>query len=238
MILLPPALGLALRAVTWGAWVGVGLTLALGLAIGLARPRARSLVLLGTVLAAFASLKVPQLSRPGSAPALIDLRTEELSGQLRGTVRITGFFRDEWVLAEYAVPQGTLPQQDDAAAAQLVPFVGVEEGAIPLRGAVLIARVRPGQQESAGLQTLQGRARALEDELLETFVQASGLQVPPGVQGVLLDTLGPGDPSPPWLQALVVTLALLAAFVCLWLATGSSPAPRGRGNEPPRTHAP
>lgn len=228
ILLLPPAFGLALRDLAWGAWIGVGLALAIGLAIGIARPRARSLVLLGTLLAAFAGLTIPQLSlrRPDDL-TLVDLRTEELSGALRGPARITGYFRREWMLAEYAVAEGDLPQQDESAAAQLVPFAGVEQGPIPLRGAVLIVRVRPGEQESAGLQTVQGRARALEDELLGTFVQASGLQVPAGVQGVLLDTLAPIDASPSWLRAGLVSLALVAAFACVWIATRPLPSDGG-----------
>ena len=224
ILVLPIALGFILRDLAWGVWLGVGLAAAVGVTIAIARPRARSLVLLGTVLAAIAGLMVPQLSRSGGDAAIVvDLRHDELPSELRGPARVTGFFRDEWMLAEYAVPQGALPQQDEPAAAQLVPFFGVEEGPIPLRGAVLVVRVRPGDQDSAGVQTVQGQARALDDELLATFVQASGIEVPQGVEGVLLDTLEPVDPTPPWVRAGLATLAILAAFVCLWIATRSEP---------------
>lgn len=224
ILVLPLALGFTLRDLAWGAWLGVGLASAIGIAIAIARPRARSLVLLGTVLAAVAGLMIPQLSRPGGdAAVLVDLRHDELAGDLRGPARVTGFYRDEWMLAEYAVAQGALPQQDEPAIAQLVPFFGVEDGAIPLRGAVLVVRVRPGDESAAGVQTLQGQARALDSELLATFVQASGLDVPAGVEGVLLDTLAPIDATPAWVRAGLATLAILAAFVCLWIATRSEP---------------
>ncbi len=223
IVLLPLVISAALRDLAWAPWLGAGVALLLGLTVTLLRPRARSLTLMGTMLAVFAGLTAPQLEMPMGAPTVVDLRSDSLPSDLQGPAEITGFFRNEWVLAEYAVAHGDLPQQDDAAAAQLVPFVGVEDGPVSLSGAVLIVRVRPGQEEAAGVQTLTGRVRRLEDELLATFIQASGLAVPAGVHGLLLDTLVPVGGPAVWIRGALVFIALVAAFVCLWIATRPAP---------------
>ena len=225
IVLLPLALGTTLRDLVWGPWLGVGLAILGGLVLAIARPQARSLILLGTMLAVLAGLSAPQLALPTTqSPSVVDLRHDPPPADLRGPVQLTGYFRNEWILAEYAVPEGALPDQDETAIAQLVPFLGVEDGAAPLGDTVLIVRVRPGEEQAKGVQTVHGRARALEAELLATFVQASGLRVPDGIQGVLVDTLDPTDATPPWLRASLASLAILAAFACLWIATRAVPA--------------
>ncbi|MCA9711819.1 MAG: hypothetical protein KDK70_38640, partial [Myxococcales bacterium] len=162
IVLLPLAGGVILRGQAWGVWgvwgvwLGVALAGLVAVAITIAQPRARSLVLLGTMLAVLAGLAASQLGPAGSEPVVIDLRHEPLPPGLRGPAAVTGFFREEWVLAEYAVPEGALPQQDESAAAQLVPFLGVEDGPAPLRDVVLVARVRPGQEQTGGVQTIHG----------------------------------------------------------------------------------
>ncbi len=223
IVLLPLATSVALRDLEWAPWLGIGVAVLLGLVLTLARPRSRSLVLLGTMLAAFGGLSAPQLEGNDGPATVVDLRNDPLPADLRGTAEIAGFFREEWVLAEYAVPEGDLPRQDDAAAAQLVPFLGVEEGPIPLEGAILIVRVEPGKEKATGVQTLRGQARTLERELLGTFVQASGLQVPSDVHGVLLDTLAPEQPQSRWIRGLLASLAIISAFACLWIATRPLP---------------
>lgn len=226
ILVLPLALGAGMPETVWAPWLGVGLAGLAALALSVARPAARSLVLLGTALSAIAALSAPRaLPTDAAAPATtVDLREHPAPAELSGPAEVTGFFRREWMLAEYAVAPGDLPRQDETAAAQLVPFLGVEEGPIPLRGTVLVARVRPGDERAAGVQTLRGQLRPLEPELLGTFVQASGLEVPPGVQGRLLDTLARPTPESPWLRGALASLALIAAFVCLWLATRPPPA--------------
>lgn len=219
IVLLPVVLGVLLRDLTWGAWLGVGVAVVGGMALSFARPRARSVVLLGALLAALAGLAAPQLPVELEEPTLVDLRREDPPPGLRGPVVVTGFFREEWTMAEFAVAEGALPKQDGPAEAVLVPLLGVEEGAVPLREAVIVARVRPGRESAAGVQAVHGRARALEPEILSTFVQASGVAAPSGagVTGVLVDATVERR-TPGWLVGGLVGLAMAGAMVCLTLA--------------------
>lgn len=231
IVVLPVVLGVVLRELPWGAWLGAGLAVIGGIAFAIARPRARSLVLLGTVLAVLAGLAVPPLAVGIEEPTKVDLRTQEVPPGLRGPVAVTGFFRDEWTMAEYAVAEGALPQQDAPAEALLVPLLGVEEGAAALRGAVIVVRVRPGQEKAAGVQTVHGRARGLEPEILAAFVQASGVAAPAGIEGVLVDAVGErgaGGGARVWLRAGLVALAMIGALVCLGLAARSEGGAGGR----------
>jgi hypothetical protein len=215
IVLLPVVLGVLLGDRSWGAWLGAGLAVVGGAAFTLVRPRARGLVLLGTMLAVLAGLIAPELAV--AVPRVIDLRTEDVSPDLRGPVVVTGYFRDEQSMAEYAVPEGALPQQDAPAKALLVPLLGVEQGAAPLREVVFVARVRPGQEKAEGVQTVRGHARALDPELLAVFVQASGVAAPEGLRGVVVDAVDERR-TPGWLHGGLVGLALVGAMVCLGLA--------------------
>lgn len=220
IVLLPVVLGVLLRDLTWGAWLGVGVAVVGGMALSIARPQARSLVLLGTLLAALAGLAAPQLPVELEEPTLVDLRRDAPPPGLRGPVVVTGFFREEWTMAEFAVAEGALPKQDGPAEAVLVPLLGAEEGAVPLGEVVVVARVRPGRESAAGVQVVRGRARELEPEILSTFVQASGVPAPSGaggVAGVLVDATME-RPTPGWLLGGLVALAMAGAMVCLTLA--------------------
>jgi hypothetical protein len=218
IVLLPVVGGVLLRDLSWGVWLGVGLAVAGGVALSVARPRARSLVLLGTLLAVLAGLAAPELPLEIEEPRLVDLRSEEAENGLRGAVMVTGFFREEWTMAEFAVAEGALPQQDAPAEAVLVPLLGVEEEAVPLRGAVVVARVRPGREKEGGVQTVHGRARALEPEILSALLQASGVVAPSGVEGVLVDAAVVEERTPGWLRWGLVGLAMVGAMVSLGLA--------------------
>lgn len=224
IVLLPVLLGVVLHHVAWIPWTGAGLALVGGVVLTLARPRARGLVLLGTMLAVLAGLASPQLPAQLQPPTHLDLRTDSVPTDLRGAVIVTGYLRDEHSMAEFAVPEGALPRQDAPPEALLVPLHGAPDGPVPLRDVVLVARVRPGQERIAGPQTLHGHARPLEPELLSAFVQASGLTPAPGVQGILVDVaLEPRTPG--WLLAGLVVLAMLGAAVCLLLATRGTALP-------------
>lgn len=222
--LLPVVLGVLLHDLHGAAWLGAALALVGGVVFTLVRPRVRALVLLGTLLAAFAGLVAARIPAVFADAPVIDLRTASMPPDLTGSMVVTGFPREEWILAEYAVPEGALPQQDAPAEAVLVPFLGVEDGPVPLRGAVVVVRVRPGDERAVGPQTLRGRARPLEDELLSAFVQASAVRAPADLRGVLVDTIDE-RPTPVWLELVLVLLATLGALVCLWIA--------GTGREQP-----
>jgi hypothetical protein len=238
IVFLPALLGVLLRELPWGVWLGAGLAVVGGIAFTIVRPRARSLVLLGTLLAVVAGLAAPQLPVVALEPTRVDLRTQEVPPGLRGPVEVIGFFRDEQSLAEYAVAEGALPQQDAPAQALLVPLLGVEEGPVPLREAVLVVRTRPGPEQAPGVQTVHGHARALEPELLAAFVQASGVAAPAGLVGVVVDAVAEpqtGAQAPAWLRGALLGLALLGALVCLGLAARREPAPEsGAPREGPR----
>lgn len=233
MALLPPLLGMLLGSSswgrTWGAWIGPGLAIAGGVAFTLARPRVRALVLLGTMLAVMAGLAAPQLPVELSDEQAFDLRTDSVPPELEGRVAVTGFFRAERTMAEYAVPEGALPQQDGPAEAVLVPLLGVESEAVPLRDVLVVARVRPGAERKGGLQTVRGLAQALDDELLAVFVQSSGLEIPSGMRGILVDAVDE-HPTPVWLRSVLVVLATIASLACLWIAA--------QGREQPSAGAP
>ncbi len=126
-------------------------------------------------------------------------------------------------MAEYAVPEGALPQQDGPVAAVLVPFVGIGEGTVPLARSLIIARVRPGEEEARGVQTLRGTARELEPELLATFVQASRIPASARLEGVLLDTIEPGWGQGGWLRAGLVVGLLLGGLGCFFVARPEQP---------------
>lgn len=218
IVLVPVVLGVLLRDFTWGSWPGAGVAVLGGLALSVARPRARSLVLLGAMLATLAGLVAPRLPLEVEEPTLVDLRDEDPPPGLRGPVVVSGFFREEWTMAEFAVAEGALPQQDGPAEAVLVPLLGVEEGAVPLREAVIVARVRPGREAATGVQTVHGRARALEPEILSALVMASGVEAPSGVVGVLVDAAAEEERSPGWVFGAVAGLAVVGALVCLGVA--------------------
>lgn len=218
IVLVPVVLGVLLRDTTWGAWPGAAVAVAGGLAMAVARPRARSLVLLGAMLATLAGLVAPRLPVELEEPTLVDLQREDPPPGLRGPVVVSGYFREEWTMAEFAVAEGALPQQDGPAEAVLVPLLGVEDGAVPLREAVIVARVRPGREAATGVQTVHGRARALEPEIVSALVMASGVAAPSGVVGVLVDAAAEEQRSPGWLLGGLVGLAMAGAMVCLGVA--------------------
>lgn len=221
IVLLPVLAGVLLRALPWGVWLGTGLALVGGLALTLARPRARGLVLLGTMLAVLAGLAALPLPTELHEPTQVDLRTEPAPPGLRGPVRVTGYVRDEQSMVEFAVAEGALPQQDGPAEALLVPLLGVEDGPAPLGTVVIVARVRPGQEKAAGVQTIEGHASPLEPELLSAFLLASGVRAPAEVEGVLVDAVA-GPRAPAWLLGGLVGLAMVGAMVCLALAVRGS----------------
>ena len=81
-----------------------------------------------------------------------------------------------------------------------------------------MARVRPGQEKASGVQTVVGRARALEPEILSALLQASRVQAPSGVEGVLVDAVVVEQQTPGWLRWGLVGLAMVGAMVSLWIA--------------------
>ena len=94
---------------------------------------------------------------------------------------------DAWVLGEYRVGEGELPDQSKAADAVLIPMTG-RAGAIVTGGAVVVARVRSEHPRGDGVVVLRGHTEPLAPELAATLVDLGGQASAP-VRGVLLDTL-------------------------------------------------
>ncbi|HWB75586.1 MAG TPA: hypothetical protein VG755_11545 [Nannocystaceae bacterium] len=126
-------------------------------------------------------------------------------------VAVTGVLRDGFVLAEYGVPDGGIPDQSKPAEAVLVPMTGSSDPSVQLEGAIVVARVKSGAQPS-GTVTLRGRTDRLPPELLATLVDLGGGDAR-DVPGVLLDTLAVPAPREAWIAIAVLALLVIGSTV-------------------------
>ena len=151
-----------------------------------------------------------------------DLAAEPLPDDPPEYIAVTGWFRGQWRLGEYAVPEGQLPDQSSRADAVLVPFVGSRDETVVHGGSIVVARVRADAiLDGADPTTIRGRVEPLADELLYTLVQVSAEDG--AAKGVLLDTLKAPARREVWTNLAIAAIVALVAFACLWLATGPEP---------------
>lgn len=231
----------ALSLVPWAvAFVAVGIAPALAdspwpvaLAAGLPaagvlawRRRNATLVVLAFVLAAiagFAGGRARQLLDVTSDDwPTFDLASAPLPDDPPQYVAVTGWFRGQWRLGEYAVPEGKLPDQSRRADAVLVPFVGSREDDVVHGGSIVVARVRDDEVvDRSEPTTIRGRVEPLADELLHTLVQVSAEGG--AARGVLLDTLAAPQRREVWTNLAIAAIVALVAFACLWFATAPDP---------------
>lgn len=172
----------------------------------------RALWWLGLALCT-ASVLAAARARAIAEPALLsdrwpsyDLEHDAVPGTPAPYIEVTGVLRDGWILGEYAVAEGDVPDQSRPADAVLVPVTANTDSTIVLRGAIVVARVRAEVPRTTNEVTLRGRTEPLPKELATTLVDLSGgsaAQVP----AVLLDTLRVPTSSEAW-TAIVLALGL------------------------------
>lgn len=123
-------------------------------------------------------------------------------------VAVTGFLRDGWILGEYAVADGDVPDQSRPADAVLVPMAPTLEGTVRQGGALVVARVPADAPRSQARVTLYGRTEPLPPELASTLVELAGTRTDE-VSAILVDTLRVPAPREAWTAlALMIGLAL------------------------------
>lgn len=211
----------------WATAAGLS-TAAIGLVV-LVGARQRGLALIGVALAAVSTL-VGQVAHDllpvtgiGGSIVEVDLRETTFPDDAPRFARVQGYFRDQWLLDEYAVAEGSRPDQSKAAAAVLVPFVGTQAEVVALDGPVVVARVPADAPRATQVATIEGRVEPLPDALLGTLVAV----VAPGgsgveVRGVLVDTLQMPSPSEAWTRVLLWLLLAGGGVGALWVAAGSA----------------
>lgn len=141
-----------------------------------------------------------------------DLATTAMPTAPPPYVAVTGFLRDGWVLGEYAVADGDVPDQSKPAEAVLVPMTATLDAAVRLEGALVVARVRADAVRTRDRVTLYGRTDPLPRELAVTLVDLVGASSD-GVAGVVVDTLRVPTPREAWTAgALALGLFVGAAI--------------------------
>lgn len=160
-----------------------------------------------------------------------DLTREPLPEELPAYLAVSGYFRGQWRLSEYAVPEGELPDQSSRADAVLVPFVGTRDDVVQHEGFIVVARVdADAVVEGVSPTTIRGKVEPLEDDLLHTLVQVAAEG--DGARGILLDTLQRPARREVWTNLAIAAIVALVAFACLWFAAAPEP-----GDDDDRTRA-
>lgn len=164
-----------------------------------------------SVLAAARARELADAALRFDAWPRIELAREPMPATPPRFVEVTGILRDGFVLAEYDVPQGGIPDQSRPADAVLVPMTGSADPKVELEGAIVVARVRAADQGDATV-TVRGRTEPLAPELLRTLVDLSGGDAGE-VSGVLVDTLVVPSPREAWLAIVVAALLVLGSAI-------------------------
>lgn len=211
--MLPPGVAYAFAAESAAPWWPIAIVPAVA---WLARPvgkPGRGTWMFAMLLAAvsvLAATRARQLANAGlghDAWPTIDLATTPMPEHPPQYVAVTGILRDGWVLGEYAVAEGDVPDQSRPADAVLVPMTGTLDNAVQLEGALVVARVRADVPRTTDRVTLFGRTEPLPQELAVTLVDLAG-DASAGVVGVLVDTLHVPSRREAWTAiGLLVALA-------------------------------
>ena len=179
---------------------------------------------LGGAMIAVATLVAPQaMSDLNSASQdswpEYDLTQAGLPDEASGQVRVRGFLRTEWLLDEYAVQQGDRPNQNEDAAARLVPLIGTTGDELKLEGRVVVARVPGSGTLKITKQEYTGTLRPLEPSLLESLFATAAVPKQQ-LRGVLLDTMEVPDVARGWRSLIFAAFATLIGLGVLWTVTG------------------
>ena len=217
--LLPALAVLAPVPVSAQLWVVLGLGMGGGIVLHAIRRHRFGTIFLGAILACTAGMLAMEAHRRAAEEAQIaaaptvDLTEAAMPSPAPAAVTVSGFFRQGWILDEYAVEPGQRPDQSTEAAAVLVPFVGQTGDVLQLTGPIVIARVEPARSRMTGKQTITGTTSPAPAEILEVLVQVTGVDNPAKIEGVIVDTLARPKAGRPWLQLLLSVVAAIAAVV-------------------------
>jgi hypothetical protein len=215
---IPAAVAMLLAPVGPLLLVPIAAAVLLAIACRPRTPGRTALWLFALLLAAIASVATARARELADATLRfdawpeIDLSREPMPANPPRYLAVTGVLRDGFVLAEYEVAPGGIPDQSRPAEAVLVPITGSAEATVVLDGAIVVARVRASERGRAGRVTLRGRTEPLAPELLHTVVDlgaADAREIP----GVLLDTLEIPEPRAAWTAIAVAVLLIVAATI-------------------------
>lgn len=233
--LVVPALGL-LVGDALPAWALPSIAAAVASPLLIARPKALlSLAIVAglSALSAATVNKAADLMQVTADPdgwPTYDLTKTALPAEAEGFVRVRGHLRDEWTLDEYRVAEGGRPDQNEEAAAELVPLLGSEDTMVVPEGRVVIARLTKDASRAKGLTTLRGELQPLPDGILTSLVHFDAQVDQSTVAGVMLDATKVPTRQQAWTQAAIALVASLLALALAWLAIGD---PRASGDEEP-----
>jgi hypothetical protein len=234
-----PALGLLVGDALPG-WALPSIAAAVASPLIIARPKALlSLAIVAglaalsaaTVLDAGALMRIT--ADPDDWPAY-DLTQEALPDEAEGYVSVRGHLRDEWTLDEYRVEEGGRPNQNEDAAAELVPLLGTDEMLVAPEGRIIIARVAKDPGRAKGLTALRGKLEPLPEGILTSLVHFGPEVDKASVEGVMLDATRVPTRQQAWTQAAIALVASLLALALAWLALGDKSA---SGDERPGADA-
>lgn len=136
-----------------------------------------------------------------------DLATTAMPTSPPPYVAVTGILRDGWILGEYAVADGALPDQSKPAPAVLVPMAPSLDDTVRLAGALVVARVAGDAVRTTERVTLYGRTEPLPHAIAVTLVDLAGAPSE-GIVGVLVDTLRVPTPREAW-TAVALAIGLV-----------------------------
>jgi len=220
---LPAAVAYAFAADSAMPWWPIALV---PIGAWIARPRgasSRGTWILAILLAAVAVLAVTrakQLVRAGLGHdgwPTYDLATTPMPEHPPEYVAVTGVLRDGWILGEYAVAEGDVPDQSRPADAVLVPMTATLDAEVRLQGALVVARVRADVPRTQDTVTLFGRTEPLPRELAVTLVDLAGADSRE-IVGVLVDTLHVPQPREAWTAVGLLVALASGAVVAFGLA--------------------
>lgn len=210
---LPPAVAYAFAADSAMPWWPIALV---PIGAWIARPRGATgrgtwmLAMLLAAVAVLAATRARHLVRASlgrDAWPTYDLATTPMPEHPPEYVAVTGVLRDGWILGEYAVAEGDVPDQSRPADAVLVPMTATLDAQVQLSGALVVARVRADVPRTHEKVTLFGRTEPLPKELAVTLVDLAGADSRE-IVGVLVDTLHVPRRSEAWTAiGLLVGLA-------------------------------
>ncbi len=161
--------------------------------------------LLGCGFAVVATLMLPtaiaSLTQP-LAPEewpLHDLTKEALPDHASGYVRVRGYLRTDWTLAEYSEGRSQRPDQNAQASYVLMPLLASDRDVLAANGRVVVVRLAPTHAQGAGIGTIAGQLRPIERELvaaLFTVGAASRSAAGPEIQDLGAFDDGPSEIAP------------------------------------------